>query len=157
MDSSFTIVTAIYDLKRRESEQGIERAKDMSFYLNKGKDLFSLPLNLIVFCDKSLEIEVKLISRPEGFSTCYVTLDLEELEFYKDLERIKELRNKSSFHTGNPAKDTSLFMILQWSKFEFLKRSIDLIKGLRWLGSHVLWSDFGLAYVAKDIHRIVEF
>jgi hypothetical protein len=94
-----------------------------------------------------------LKERPKGTKTKIIAKELEDLEFYADLKRITELRARGSLINANPNKDTPLFTIVQWSKFELLEKGIYEID---WPEQNVAWIDFGLHYIAKDFDRLVE-
>lgn len=157
MSFPFTVVTALYDLKKREPH--LERRNPL-FYLEHGKALFELPVNIIMFTDPHLVKDIQELKRPEGYKTKIIPLPLEEVEFYKDLPNIVNLRIKNPIVNSNPSKDTPLFTVVQWSKFQFLeeaKKILELSPDFSEGRKYLLWVDFGLHYIAKDFNRILQF
>ncbi len=164
-DVPFTVVTALYNLASREPEL---KRRDIQFYLEHGQHLFNLPVDIIAFCDPEIVDQILALKRPDHRKTIVISVALEHLPFYSDLNRVKELRAIGSLLNANPNKDTPLFTVLQWNKFYFLEKAVEHMRTefpSKWhpkgperseLWMNVVWVDFGLHYVAKDFHRLME-
>lgn len=155
MSFPFTVVTALYDLKKREPH--LER-RDPLFYLDHGKFLFKLPVNIIMFTDPHLIDKLQELERPKETKLKIIPLPLEEVEFYKDLPTINNLRLVNPIVNINPNKDTPFFTIIQWSKFQFLEEAKKIMDSCpEFSNDYLLWVDFGLHYIAKQFDTILQF
>lgn len=155
----FTVVTGLYDLSSRELEL---KRRNVEFYLEHGQHLFNLQVNIIAFCDSNLVDQILALKRPDNVRTLVISLALEDLPFYQDFKRVKELRAVGSLLNANPNKDTPLFTVLQWSKFYFMEKASEIVKD--WQNpkvaipdgpDYLVWVDFGLHHVAKDYDKLV--
>jgi hypothetical protein len=146
--SQATVVTCLFDLSSRESPSA---RPTLARYLEWGQFLLSLEANLVCFCEPSIE-PVITARREQGSPlkrTCVIPCPLESLSSYQLLDRARHARQEHPLLNGDPGKDTPLSAVLGWSKLELLERVVQLNP----FGSeHFIWTDFGLAKVARTDH-----
>ncbi len=140
--SELTVVTAFFDLKKREPE--VDR-RDASFYLNNSKVL-SILANLVIYVDEEWyeTVSEKCKSRKEG-TTHIIPVQLEELGPYSCLPALKENYIKNRIIDSNPAKDTPLYMCAMRCKYYLMHRALtDNVFSSKFFS----WIDFGIGYAA---------
>ena len=84
-------------------------------------------------------------------STILRTTLLEERKYYELLPKASSCSRAIS---NNPVKDTVLYSITMWVKFELLE---EIARENPWNSSHTAWFDFGLAHVAKTEYAMEAF
>lgn len=150
--SSITLVTMLYDiasmdLKHNSKIIGDYRRKTIDQYLEYGKKLIQLDVNLIIFvesqeiCRKLLEVcftpyekrkEVRIIIKPfESFKW------IDYLHPIHYLDEINPIKGRSII------KDTDYYRVCIWQKFDFLDQALKLNP---FKSSHFGWIDFGCSY-----------
>ncbi len=134
-----TLVTALFDLAGREP--GIER-RTPDDYFEAGDFVLGLDQDLVVFADPPLADE--LVRRREaaglGARTRVVAVELERLPAYNHLRAIERARREHPIVNADPDKDTALYVVCVWSKFELLRRALELDPQ----ATHFAWIDFGI-------------
>lgn len=133
-----TLVSALFDLGRRERNP---RRRPADEYLRDGGMLMELDAELVVFADPELAPRVAEMREARGLEarTRVIPLALEELPAHSLLDRIAEARERNPVLNRDPDKDTPLFVVVQWSKFELVRRAIELDP---FGSSHYAWIDF---------------
>jgi hypothetical protein len=147
--SSLTLVSAFFDLASRESST----RPNAEYYLTHGRFLLSLNVNKVIYCDRHMEEPIKKIIDEFGTwdSTILRPTSLEERKYY---ELLPEASNCSRAQSNNIVKDTVLYSITMWVKFELLE---EVAKENPWNNSHIAWFDFGLAHVAETEYAMEAF
>ncbi len=146
---SLTLVSAFFDLASRESST----RPNAEYYLNHGRFLLGLNINKVIYCDRHMEEPIKKIIDELGTwsSTVLRPTSLEERKYYK---KLPEASKCSRAVSDNSVKDTVLYSITMWVKFELLE---EVSKENPWNSSHIAWFDFGLAHVAKTEYAMEAF
>jgi hypothetical protein len=140
-----TLVTCLFDLERRERRG--RRPGD--FYFQHGRWLLAQPLPLVVFVDPELAPFVHQQRAALGLldRTCIKPVSLESLPLYSTAMAAESW---PTIGNGDPLKSTALHQLVEWSKFEFLRRVIGLNPFEQ---AFFAWVDFGIAHVAKPPKR----
>lgn len=145
MAKSLTLVTAFFDLGKREPQIQRRQADE---YLKLGDFLFSLDIKLVFFCDPEfvsiIEEKRKLYKLMD--KTVVISHKLEDCFYYTILDKITANRQKNPIINANPNKDTPLYLIINWSKFDLINETI---KRNPFSSTHFAWLDFGIAHVAN--------
>jgi hypothetical protein len=137
-----TIVTMLFDL---ESVESIGR-RSLDEYLSYGKSLFSAKLNIIIYTEPKLVDMIKNLNRPDNTKTEIIVCPLEKLPFYiQYYDKIVECRNSMKLIGGSQNKDTPLYTMLTWCKFDLLNRAT-----MKCDSTNLLWVDFGLSHVTSE-------
>lgn len=103
--------------------------------------LLELDQDLVVFADPELAAEVTRRRAEAGLAerTRVIPEPLEKLPAHQLHDEIAAARERRPIVNHNPDKDTVLFTEVQWSKFECVRRAIELDP---FGGSHFAWIDF---------------
>jgi hypothetical protein len=137
--AGITLVTALFDLARREGGAARRTAGD---YLAGADFVLGLDRDLVVFVDP--ELREPIAARREaaglGARTRVVAVELEAVEALRHLPAIEAARLRRPLLGGDPAKDTPLYTALGWAKFDLVERAIELDPEAR----HLAWIDLGL-------------
>ena len=149
---SLTLVSALYDLAGRERNPD---RHTVARYLEAGEFLFALDADLVVFADSELAPAIEARRRDAGRAarTRVVTLPLEELAAHALADRIAAARRRHPLRNGNPAKDTPLYAVLQWAKFELVTHAARLDP---FTATHLAWIDLGLPARPHPDDRVFE-
>lgn len=117
LESPWTIVTALFDLKRRTAG-----GRSTEYYLNSAHSTLSLNQPMIVYCEPDQMDTLRSI-RPEYLheKTQFVPVDFEELPLYYHKEQITENRIR------NPSTESrdATFYLMTMARYALLKRSIE--------------------------------
>ena len=115
--SPWTIVTALFDLKRFTSA-----ARSTDFYLNSAHSTLSLNQPMIVYCE-SEQMEALRSIRPEYLheKTRFVPIRFEDLPLFHHMEEIKGNRIRNPL-TG--VKDP-VFYLMSMARYALLKQSVE--------------------------------
>lgn len=142
-----TVVTCLFDLAEREP--GI-RHRTAAQYLEFGELLLALDVDLICFADPPFERLIQERREAHGLldRTEALPCPLEALAAYERLGRAERARIRHPVFNGRP-KDTPLYTVMGWSKFELLHQAI---QSNPFAAEHFIWADFGLAHVARSDH-----
>lgn len=135
---AFCVVTALYDLK--SIEQNPHR-KSIDMYLEMGTLTLSQQ-NVIVFTEAKLSAAIQKLA--PNATVCTVNFD--NLPYAQHLTRITSNQKINPFH-NDPAKLTPTYMVIQWSKFWFVKEAIRLLPNF----TAYVWMDFGLGSVVAPM------
>ena len=133
-----TLVSGLFDLAGRE---GNPRRRPIDEFLRDGEMLIRLDADVVVFADPQLAPQLAELREAAGRSarTRIVPVALEDLPAHELHDRIERARRRRPVLNANPDKDTTLFVELQWSKLELVRRAIQLDP---FGGSHFAWIDF---------------
>jgi tetratricopeptide (TPR) repeat protein len=131
------LVTCLIDLGRRESNA---RRQSVEFYLEHGRKVLALGLDMILFLEPEL-VEGVERSGVDLARTRIVPCRLEDLPAYERREVIERARRDHPLRGANNVKDTPLYGVFQRAKVQLLRRATDLDPE----ASHVAWIDFGIA------------
>ena len=136
-----TLVTCLFDLAAREAPTTRRTPAD---YLEAGAFLFGLDQDLVCFADPVLAPEIAARRRAAGLGkrTCVIPLALETLPAHELCDRIDAAQRANPVRNASPVKDTVLYTVLIWSKFELLRRATALDP---FGASHLAWIDLGIA------------
>lgn len=142
--SPYTFVTCWFNLEKNEIKK---RVNSNDFYKQKSETLFTKNINIVFYSDDDLIIEYVQNTRKNMTSkTKIIKINIEELPYYKYLDKITDIRNSTNYRNLATNKDTPLFTILTWSKLYFLK---DTISKSYFNSEYYMWLDFGISYVAN--------
>jgi hypothetical protein len=142
--SNITLVTGLWDLKRDTLSEGWARPFE-SHYLEKFKNLLSVPHNLIIFGDAQLEKFVK-----ENRSSKNTHFILRELEWFKNefYEKIQQIRqnpewfNQSGWLPDSTQAKLDMYNPLVMSKMFLLNDARILDK---FNSEYLFWIDAGIS------------
>ena len=145
-----TLVTALYDLARREPRCSRPSAQD---YLTWGEFVFGLDHDIVFYVDPELESAVRERREDHGLlhRTRIKPAPLERLPAYGLLDAVSSARRRHPLLNGNPNKDTPLYTVLVWSKFDLLRQ---VLAEPPFAATHVSWIDLGLAKSAVTDHPL---
>jgi hypothetical protein len=151
-----TIVSCFFDLRQgvfeNRSPNGDEIKKKQK-YFNLAKDfILKLPYPLIFFTNDDDLISFIEIHRKEYLEkTCICKIAFEDLYFQKYSKEIQENKSFHKIRNECPIKDTIPYIILNYNKFDFLSKAIDINP---FQSSHFLWLDFGINHIASNTEEI---
>ncbi len=151
--NSTTYVTMLYDLEKHENNG----RKKLEEYYKYGEELCKLKVNIIFFVE-SHDIKLKIIDMRYKYDllkkTRIIVRPITELKYYDCLNKISELDSKNKIKNMKDNKDTPLYRILRWNKFECLKQAInENVFSTNYVG----WIDFNIfAHLnAKDSIKVI--
>ena len=150
--SSYTLVTAFFDLKKRENSS--RRSKD--YYFEKAEYLFRQNHNFIFFTEPEYVEDIKRHREKHNLleKTHIIGIEYEQLPYIKKyLSATVENFKNFPVHNFQPGKETPLYILLTWSKFTLLQQAIELNP---FSSSHFAWIDFGLSHIAKTNETILD-
>ena len=139
------LVSALFDLAGRERNP---RRRTVEEYLKFGATVLALDENIVFYADAEPAESIRAERAARGLAdrTVVRTVPLEELRTYGRLSRVEEAARGRAIHNANPEKDTPLYRLLTWSKFELLARAIEAPPfAMRRTG----WLDFGIDHIAR--------
>lgn len=150
MPQRLTLVTALYDLARREPSRRRPAPHD---YLAWGEFVLGLDHELVVYVDPELEPEVRRRRDAHGLlhRTAIRPVPLEQLPAHRFLGEITAARQRHPLVNGNPDKDTPLYTVLTSSKFDLLR---EVLEERPFEATHLAWIDVGLAKSAVTDHAL---
>ena len=137
-----TWVTCLFDIRSKENmTKKVPYVKLSDEYLIYGEFTMALDVPLIIYIDKKYEAYCIEKRKDKMNKTQIITMDFEDLPYYSYFDDIKKIHS----NINNPSqKDTILYVILTWSKFSLLKRSM---KNNPFNSDYFGWVDFGLIHV----------
>ena len=106
-------------------------------YFSLAKQLLSIPINKVIFLDKSI------MSYFKDYMNEYNTL----VPFTKDQNYLYEYKNKLDnfeLNTSNPSKDTIEYIFTMAYKTEFVRKAIELNN---YNASQFIWMDIGIKHM----------
>lgn len=132
--SSITIVSAfVSNANENNSHKNGE-------YLKNGKLFLKSTSPKIVFLDEEMFSQITEDDY-NSENTKIVLYGRKQMYYMKYVDEITQLPN-----TDNPAKDTKEFMMVMWSKNEYMREAAILNS---FNTDHFVWVDFGIRYVCK--------
>tara|TARA_B100000287_G_scaffold425876_1_gene472903 strand:- start:1822 stop:2631 length:810 start_codon:yes stop_codon:yes gene_type:complete len=144
---SATLVTALYDINRENEGDG----RKFSEYLSWFKETLKIPTSMVVYVDHSL---VDFVSESrKGLPTKIIPQKLDEVPYYFLREDIDKILSSSEYkeRIKDPQRlecINSLYNIIIFSKFQWVKRSIEEDH----FNSDVfLWLDAGLSRLFYEV------
>lgn len=147
-NKSVTIVSMIYNIKKREEVVNIGGKRNINKYMELGKEfILKLPYNLVVYTDEESIMYDIYEERKELYNkTIVIYKPLEDTLYYKYVDKIKELQNKYKI-LNISLSDTPLYIVVTDNKFYFTE---EVVKMNPFNSSRFVWLDFGLNHTAKD-------
>jgi hypothetical protein len=135
-----TLVTALFDLQRREPG----RQRGVEDYLRDGELVLGLQQPLVIWTEAALaeRLARERDRRGLGELTRIEQAPLESLPWHT---RLDFLRSCDTFDNHDPRKDTALYQVLNWSKFDLVERTMERNP---FGHEHFAWIDFGIGHVA---------
>lgn len=145
---SLTLVTGFFDLAKRENNPKRRQATE---YLTHAEFLFRLPYYLVFYVDPEFVslIQEKRNSYGLKDKTRVNSLPLENSPYYRFKALVEKNRILNPIHNAAPHKDTTLYTIVNWTKFFLIKR---VIRENPFMSTHFGWIDFGLSHIATTIY-----
>lgn len=146
-----TIVTTYYNIRKMENNSLNDVKKDSDYLDLADQFILKLPYNLIIFIDDNEDYDYicEFINQKRLYKekTFICKESFSKTFFYKDIDIISDLSNKYNIHNKNYSKDTPYYVILNYNKFYFMDKAIQLN---HFNSTHFLWLDFGINHVAKN-------
>lgn len=117
-----------------------------------GELILAADADLVCFCDPSIAPKILARRAEHGLleRTQVIPGELEALLDRSTLAEVTEARRRHPLLNGSPSKDTPLYTMLGYLKFELLER---VIEAKPFGARHVAWIDFGVAHVAETRHH----
>ena len=141
-----TIITAFFDLKKREPE--VNR-RDASFYLENSKKTLSIKADMIIYTEREFYWIIYEARRQIPYKTAIITVGLEDLHPYKYLPSLKKNYEKNPITDSDPNKDTPIYMCAMWCKYHLVKT---IIEQNPFDSEFFAWVDFGIGYAVDFTH-----
>ena len=143
--SSLTLVTCLFDLKKRQEsprERGMER------YLEWGRDVLALDIPMVIFCDPELEEEISSIRNTlsPNTQTKLIALPLESLPRFS--ERLSLVEKCTLPPNRNVSKDVPTWLCMGYSKPGMMAT---VAESNPFQTSHVAFIDFGVKHAGVDL------
>lgn len=138
-----TLVTCLFDLASRERSRERQSVPE---YLEIANELvLAHDHDLVVFTEPELADQIEAGRRDRGLATRtrVVAVALEELRAYSLLGLSARARVERPLRNGNSVKDTPLYAVLNWAKFELVAR---VGAENPFSASHIAWIDIGLRW-----------
>src|SRR5579863_6917283 len=137
-----TIVTALYDIRSLENNNSSD-AKNIDHYIDKGTELLSLEIPMIIYTEEKLFNKIRAIRPVELHAITQIIIeDFTKSEYFIFLDRIKENLKKYNIQNLCRGKDTPLYFILNCNKFYWMNQSIHYNF---FDSTHFVWIDFGIS------------
>ncbi len=160
-----TIVTALFDLHRRETHDepdasGGSARRTANEYLDLGAQLLEWPCPMVIFADPELVARINKIRSELGFAdrTLVRPFPLETSPYHqKHFESVSKAFAESRQPRGlSHLKDTPLYLVSQWTKIECTRQ---VAESNPFGTKNVFWMDFGIHHVAQppvDTGRLLQ-
>ena len=144
---STTIVTALFDIKRESIEDG----RTMDQYLIWFKETLKMNCPMVIFIEKQFEDFVHL-HRPREYQTHIIVQTLRDVFYFKYRDDIDEIIHSESYrkrisHPNRIECNLAEYNVIQYSKFDWLKRTIDLNP---FASTYFFWMDAGCSRFFLD-------
>jgi len=122
--SSWTVVTAYFDLTKMPDATPAIRNRDRTHYLESARTTMNLEQNLVVFCEEDTLEELKAL-RPAHLleRTKFYTVDFESLPMTKYRSKIAEDRVRRSY--APDPRNTPSYYLLCMARYALLKRTME--------------------------------
>ena len=146
------LVSALFDLAGRENNR---RRRTIEEYLELGRTVLDLDENIVFYADPEPAAVIEAERRARGLAdrTVVRVVAFEDFRTHARLGRTAEAARGRPIRNANPDKDTPLYRLLTWSKFEALARTIDASP---FPMERAAWLDFGIGHVARAKYWPVE-
>jgi len=141
---ALTIVTALYDLSATDTQ----RPRSMSHYRELALKVLQLPFPMIIYTDGK-ELETFFQSRDPTI-TRIISRPLDQFQWAQCKSKVA--RNVERHPLPNPQKNTILYRILNWSKFDMMVESIE---SNPFQTQAFAWMDMGIAHVAEPSAEVL--
>lgn len=143
--TNVTIVTCFYDIRSMENNSG--NVRNVDTYFEKGKFVLNLPYNLIIFTEEKYREKFINLRKDNLNKTLIICQPLDETYFWKYNADIIRLQNTYIISNINKIKDTPLYIILTYNKFDFIEKAIHVNP---FDSNRFLWLDFGITHVSTS-------
>lgn len=121
---SWTIVTAYFNLTKREDASPEIRARDFRYYMKHANMTMALDQNLVVYCDSESLDNLKTL-RPKHLlteKTKFVIVEFEDIEIVKNFYE-KIVSNRKHKKSADP-RNTASYYLFCMSRYELLLKTI---------------------------------
>jgi len=138
-----TFVTALYDVGRRDpayTARSCETILDVA-----RRSTLREPVPLVVYTDPEFAAPIFEARRGLEDRTRVEVVPLEALPPWRELARVRALREARPLRNGNPRKDVPGYTLLGWSKLDLIDRTA---RADPFGNDHVAWVDLGVGHVA---------
>ncbi len=156
MNNFPTIVTSFYNIRKKENNE--VNTRTIRKYLELASEfILKLPYPLIIFLDNNDYDIIDFVNKNrESFKkiTFIRKINIEDTEYYKYYEKLKQIQNEYTIFNLDKNKDTPLYITLTNNKFFFLKSAIKMNP---FESSHFIWMDFGINHCARSCEKIHEW
>lgn len=151
-----TIVSCFFDLRQgvleNRSPNGDEIKKKQKYFDLAKKFILQLPYPLVFFTNDDDLILFIQNHRKEYLSKTHICkMGFEDLYFQKYADEIQANKSLHKIRNECPIKDTIPYIILNYNKFDFLSKAIDMNP---FESTHFIWLDFGINHIAADTEEI---
>jgi hypothetical protein len=150
-----TIVTCFYDIrgKYQTETNGNGNVKNKNTYFDLANEfILKLPYPLIIYTDEHELLSYIIEKRQKYLNlTKIIFIPFETTYYYQYMNQLYDNKQKFQILNENIHKDTVPYMILNYNKFFFIERTIELNP---FLSTHFVWIDFGINHVAKNTEEI---
>jgi len=122
--STYTIVTAYFDLTRMPDASNAIKARPKGYYLEHARATLALDQPLVVYCEED-SLEALKALRPAHLQekTQFYTVDFESLPMTKYRNKIRE--NRVSHPYRGDERNTASYYLLCMARYALLKRIMD--------------------------------
>lgn len=146
MNTNVTFVTGLWDLGRDKIGGGFKRDFN-SHYLPQFQNLLSLNINLIIFCDKTVESFVWKHRDPQNTTVIVKPLESfkNNFDFYQNVQNIRnkpEWKNQAGWLVDSPQSSLEYYNPVVMSKFFMLHDSCIMNP---FNSEHFYWIDAGIS------------
>ena len=124
IEYNWTVVTAYFNLTKRQDASSEIKNRSIEFYMNTANTTMAIDQNLIVFCDSESESLLREL-RPEYLSskTKYIILEFDDIPLvYKNYDTIKKSREKRNY-SPDPRNTTSYYLFCI-SRYYFVQQAM---------------------------------
>ncbi len=146
---SATLVTAFFDINREKNGDG----RKIEEYLKWIKKTLQLNCNLFIITEKKF-INFMRLHRPRNYNTFIKEETLENTQYYKYFNRIKEILSSNEYkrkiqHPNRVECILPEYNIIQYNKFYWLE---DAIKINPFHSEYFFWVDAGISRFFLDVN-----
>lgn len=124
---------------------GINYREDRNYerYFSLAKQLLKIPINKVIFLDKSL---MSYFKDYVNEYTCLIAFDKRENYLYNFRDKLENFE----LHTENPSKDTIEYMFTMAYKTEFVRKAIQMNN---YNTSQFMWMDIGIKHMMDHLSQ----
>ena len=153
--NELTVVTSLFDLSKHENRTG---NRTINKYLDIGKHLLELPVNMIIATEADLADKIKSYRKDIGLidKTFVYTVDLRNSPYYKYFSFIKQAFKEGRKPIGtSDTKDSPMYLILMWTRYWLLKQIVNInpfnSKGLMHIDYGIFYFHMNRLYETKTM------